>query len=379
MRLCLTFALCLTAPARAADPPTIRVADGGKAIEVLNLGADHLAIYKRHTLTPEQWARVLAVRVEGKAKDLPPMLGAWKVTDKAVRFEPRFPLVPGTSYRAVYDFNAVPETPDIRIPPLEYTITLPKPKTEPAFVEAVYPSGDVLPENTLRFYIHFSAPMSRGDVYRHIRLIREDGKVIDRAFLELDEELWGPEQKRFTLFFDPGRIKRGLKPREDLGPALEEGKKYTLEIGKWWCDAHGEPLKEAYRKAFKVVAPDDSQPDPKKWQLTAPTPGSPVLAVTLPKPLDNALLRHMVWVEDAEGRRVAGKVEVEQGETRWRFTPEKGWTAEGKYALVIDKLLEDRCGNSVARPFEVDVLRPAERVIKTETVTLPFTVRGREE
>src|SRR5437763_7407876 len=106
MRLCLTIALCLAAPARGADRPTIRVADGGKAVEVHNLGADHLAILKRHKLSDEAWARILAVRVDGKAKDLPPMLGAWKVTDKAVRFEPRFPLVPGTSYRAVYDFNS---------------------------------------------------------------------------------------------------------------------------------------------------------------------------------------------------------------------------------------------------------------------------------
>ena len=34
--------------------------------------------------------------------------------------------------------------------------------------------------------------------------------------------------KRFTLFFDPGRIKRGLLSQQELGIALHEGKRYTL-------------------------------------------------------------------------------------------------------------------------------------------------------
>ena len=49
---------------------------------------------------------------------------------------------------------------------------------------------------------------------------------MDAPFLELDEELWSPDGTRFTLVFDPGRIKRGLKPREEAGPILEAGKSY---------------------------------------------------------------------------------------------------------------------------------------------------------
>src|SRR5207244_1417841 len=114
-----------------------------------------------------------------------------------------------------------------------------------------------LPENQLKFYLHFSAPMSRGESYRHIQLLDAAGKPVESPFLELDHELWDPEGKRFTLFIDPGRIKRGLKPREDLGPVLEEGKRYTLVINRAWTDAEDNLLKETYRKTFTVGKPDE--------------------------------------------------------------------------------------------------------------------------
>ena len=66
--------------------------------------------------------------------------------------------------------------------------------------------------------------MSRGKAYRRVHLLDADGKEVDRAFLELGEELSAPDGKRFTLLIDPGRIKRGLKPRKDLGPVLEQGR-----------------------------------------------------------------------------------------------------------------------------------------------------------
>ena len=37
-----------------------------------------------------------------------------------------------------------------------------KPVAEPAAVTEIFPSGEILPENTLRFYIHFSVPMRSG-------------------------------------------------------------------------------------------------------------------------------------------------------------------------------------------------------------------------
>src|SRR5262249_29639225 len=145
-----------------------------------------------------------------------------------------------------------------------------EPVVSNTIVEHVFPSSGKLPENQLKFYLHFSAPMSRGEAYRHVHLLEESGREVDLPFLELDEELWDPAGKRFTLFFDPGRIKRGLKPREEVGPVLVEGKSYTLVIDRDWPDARGAALKDSFRKRFQVLPPDDAPIDPKNWKITAP-------------------------------------------------------------------------------------------------------------
>ena len=95
------------------------------------------------------------------------------------------------------------------------------------------------PENTLRLYVHFSGQMTRGNIYRHVKLIRDDGREVKRPFLELDEELWSSDGLRATLFFDPGRVKRELVPREQDGPILEEGHSYALVFSREWKDAEG--------------------------------------------------------------------------------------------------------------------------------------------
>src|SRR5262249_16285899 len=136
--------------------------------------------------------------------------------------------------------------------------SIPKSSASPTTViQQIYPTANKLPENQFRFYIHFSAPMSRGEAYQHIQLLTAAGKPVEQAFLELNEELWDPEMRRLTLLFHPGRVKKGLQPREELGPILEEGKSYTLVIDSKWTDAKGNPLKESFRKAFKVTAAEE--------------------------------------------------------------------------------------------------------------------------
>jgi hypothetical protein len=217
--------------------------------------------------------------------------------------------------------------------------------------------------------------MSRGEAYEHVQLLDAQGKAVEKPFLTLDQELWDSDMKRFTLFLDPGRIKRGLKPREELGPALAEGKQYTLVIDRTWNDANGEPLKETFKKAIKVLAPDDTPPDPKTWKVEPPVAnGTTPLTVTFPKSMESALAQRMIWVVNGDGQKVLGKVELSKEETRWQFTPTQAWKA-GKYELLADTQLEDLAGNSIGRPFEVDVFDKVDRAVKAETVKVPFEIR----
>ena len=250
-----------------------------------------------------------------------------------------------------------------------------KPAQSTTYVAGIYPSSDLLPENLLRFYIFFSAPMSRGEAYRRITLLDQaTGKIVDAPFLELDEELWSPDGTRFTLVFDPGRIKRGLKPREEVGPVLEAGKSYSLVLNRQWIDASGCSLKSGFRKAFRVGPPDETTPDPKTWTLHSPGTGSrDSLEVRFPEPLDRALLDRLIWIENAEAKVVAGQISLAAAETSWRFTPASPWR-EGSYRLVVGTELEDLAGNSVAQPFEVDGAGPISRRVTTKTAELPFRI-----
>jgi hypothetical protein len=340
----------------AGGEPTIHLTAG--RFEVVGLSAAELK--------PARWQDRFAVYV-GEDRNRPAVAGTYRVEDGVLRFTPRFPLVPGVRYRAVLRRAGGEVRADFE---------LPKPKPAAAtMITHVYPSRDTLPENQLKFYLHFSAPMSRGQAYRHIRLLNEKGKPVELPFLELDEELWDLSGARFTLFFDPGRIKRGLKPREEVGPALVEGKQYTLVIDRGWEDASGNALKETYRKAFRVTAPQYTPPDPKEWKIEAPAADAVgPLTVCFRRPLDHALLERLLWVTGANGKRVPGTVAVIDEETRWQFTPRQPWRA-GRYDLVVDTSLEDLAGNSVGRPFEVDLFRPIERTIKTKTVRRSFEVK----
>jgi hypothetical protein len=363
-----------------AQGPAIRWNRAKGTIEVHGLARADLALLAKRSLNSNQWTALFAVSLQKSSKDdsseLPPALGSYEVDQDVVRFQPRFPLTPGVRYRAVFHPGKIPGSTEAKREPIVAEIFLPKPAKEPTVVQRVYPSGDELPENHLRFYVHFSAPMRQGGAYEHIRLLDASGKPVDHPFLELDEELWDPQGKRFTLFFHPGRIKKGLKPREELGPILEAGKTYTLVIDPEWNDADGNPLREGYRKAIQAVAALETSPDAKTWSVLPPSGGSlQPLRVIFSKPLDHALLERMIWVTDLHNRPLAGTVALTDHEKSWHFAPARPWQV-GSYHLVVDTRLEDSAGNSIRRPFEVDVFHPIERQIKTETIQLPFAIRA---
>jgi hypothetical protein len=380
--LALGCALGLS-PVRAGTGPSIRLNppdDRRAAFEVIGLEAAQLAALGRDEPGAGEWAARFAVFTvpagEAGAPSPLPILGSYRVTEGVLRFQPRFPLEPGVRYRARFDPAKFAATSEAGSPPIvSVDFVLPKdPPTSPTRVIAVYPSRSVLPENLLRLYLHFSAPMSRGMAYEHVRLRDASGKVVAYPFVELAEELWDPRGERMTLLFDPGRLKTGLKPREELGPILRPGETYTLTVDRGWLDAEGEPLAADYQKTFRAGPTDEQPPDPSVWKVQPPRAGSrDALRITFPEPLDSAMLRRVIAVQDPDGKPVAGGITLAADETLWQFSPEATWRA-GRYSLSIDKDLEDLVGNSIGRPFEVDVFEKIERQPVAELITIPFQV-----
>jgi hypothetical protein len=359
------LAVMLVLPAAAAGHgpdgsagPTIRVIrlSGRRAIAVLGLEPKVTARVGAAGLAPEDWRRILAVRVAtGAAREAPPMLGAYSVSGGALVFTPRFDLKPGLRYEATFDASQLPGATEGSTDRFTVEIQLPggEPPAPETRIEAIHPSGDELPENLLRFYIQFSAPMRQGESYRFVHIVAIGGDEVELPFLELAEELWDPRGQRLTLLLDPGRIKRGLVPHEEVGLALRAGTRYALVVDRTWRDARGAPLVEGLRKEFLALAPDRSSPIPAEWQVGAPEAGTrEPLVLRFPGPLDHALLHRLVWVEDESGEPVRGAVETRDHETRWLFVPERQWR-DGSHSVRVDPALEDLAGNSVGRPFEV--------------------------
>jgi hypothetical protein len=295
---------------------------------------------------------------------LPPMLGRYRTEPGRLYFEPQFPLERGVNYRAVFRV-------DSKAASIAASFKLPLHRAEPTTVVThIYPSADVLPENLLKFYVHFSAPMSRGRIYEHIHLLDERGKAVELPFLEIDEELWDSAMKRLTLFIDPGRIKRGVQPLEEIGPALEEGKRFTLVIDEGWQDGTGCSMKESFRKAFKVGPPDREPPDPAQWKIEAPRAGTrEALSVGFLKPMDHALALRMIRVKD-----VGGSAALESGEKVWKFVPSSEWR-KGTHQLRVQTTIEDLAGNNIGKPFEVDVFENVQQRITNATVEIPFVIQ----
>ena len=126
-------------------------------------------------------------------------------------------------------------------------------------------------------------------------------------FLPLDAEFWNDDRTRYTVFFDPGRQKRGIAPIADMGRSLTEGKSYTLVVDAEWRDGNGLPLKQPFRRTFKVGPPDERPLDPKTWtDSRRPRPArSTPLTVAFPEPLDHGLLLRALGVLAPDGKPLA--------------------------------------------------------------------------
>jgi hypothetical protein len=306
------------------------------------------------------------------ADDAPAILGSYEVVEGGVSFTPTFAFDPGREYVVRFDPSSI-EGASIRTS-ITARVGLPARSSHPSTVVAqVYPSGDVVPENLLRMYIEFSAPMGRASGLEYLELLDDSGRPVESPFLPIDYEFWSPDHRRYTVFFDPGRVKDGILPNQQMGRPLHAGRSYTLVIRREWKDGEGLPLAQEFRKALRV-GPASTEPlDTSTWAVTPPRAGGQApLTVTFREPLDHGLLMRALGVR-LKGSPVAGDIRVEAGERRWTFTPHQPWRA-GTYELLALSFLEDVSGNQIGRAFEVDNFDTVDKGPDPRTVLVPFIV-----
>ncbi len=375
-------ALKQTGLAAATPQPFIKLDRQAGAIEVLGLDGRSLTKLRQARLAAPEWAALLAVYSTSEiAADTPAMLGSYEVVSNSIRFTPRFPLVAGLRYIARFNFARFQERFGIAkaseaAPMIEASVLLPKASAVAStFVTHVYPSANELPANQLKLYLCFSAPMSVGEAYQRVRLLDTTGREVPRAFLHVEQELWDATRQRFTLIFDPGRVKRGLRSNVEDGAPLREGGHYRLVIDAGWRDGEGNPLRESFEKVFSVTVPDRTAPDYRAWRLIAPAANTnEPLRLQFAEPLDFVLLEEMLVLLDAQGQPVAGRSEIVAGETQWLFTPTLPWRVGG-YTMRVNPKLEDRAGNNLQRLFDVDLNEASSHLSTPAWINLPFTVK----
>jgi hypothetical protein len=371
----LACAAACNRPTTSSDTsPAIRLttpAAGSSFVEVVGVPADTLASLERARLPQGRWPSVLRIAVDAQS---PPVIGKYAIDGGRVIFTPLYPFDPGRQYEVRFDPSIAIDDEGARGQPLVATVGLPKRDLAPStIVRAIYPSGDVLPENQLRMYIEFSAPMGLRSGIEYLQLLDERGVEVPGPFLPLDYEFWNRDHTRFTVFFDPGRVKKGILPNRQVGRALQAGHEYRLVVRADWHDANGLPLKDTFTRSFRV-GPADTQPlNPAGWRIAAPRAGgrSP-LVVTFPEPMDHGLLLRALGAR-SNGQVLDGEIAIELNETQWTFTPRDPWRA-GPYELLALSILEDRAGNQIGRAFEVDNFDTVDKGPDPKTVTLPFRV-----
>jgi hypothetical protein len=338
------------------------------------LSSDELRALGIRDLPADTWQRVLRVSVAGGSADQPAVVGRYVIAGDRLEFHPLFGFDAGRAYDVRFDRAAIPNA--SRGGVTTSTVARPKADRTPSTrVARVRPTSRVWPENHLRFYIEFSAPMSRTSGLDYVRLVDADGREVVDPFLPLDVEFWNADHTRYTMFFDPGRVKRDILPNREMGRALEPGARYAVVVSHEWRDAAGLPLVESFRHEFTVGPADESPVAPRDWQVRAPAAGTrDALVVSFPEPLDHGLLLRAVGVR-RDGDALAGDVTIGEGETEWHYTPASPWRA-GAYDLVVLSLLEDLAGNRVGQPFEVDRFDAVDDTPAPEETLIRFTVGG---
>jgi hypothetical protein len=226
-------------------------------------------------------------------------------------------------------------------------------------VVLVQPSGPVIPVNLLRLSIEFAAGVE-GPVLPRLALSRGDGSQIQEPFL--DQELWSPSGRVLTILMHPGRVKSGLKAREEQGPILSDREDVVLTLD-------GIPIKR-----WGVGPLDTVGPVPSAWKVsTVRVESKQRLVVILDGPIEGREADYLAVV-DARDERVVGRAQLTSGETIWTFTPNLPWQS-GAYALVARGTLEDPAGNRVGSHFETSVYSPPGVPVD---VVVPFEVRSSE-
>jgi hypothetical protein len=365
---------------QAKSQPTLRAdSDPHKAgfvgVTVSGLDSRLMASLDKYTLAGGQLHSMLRVNVARagarSGDNLPDIAGHYQIVKGGLRFIPHFPFERGLPYRASFDPRrlGLPEISEV----LDLEFSLPKSlNTLPTKVQHIFPSGDCLPENLLRFCVGFSHSMQRGRAEAEIALLGPDGQPASDVLYRAPVELWDRKMRYLTILLDPGRLKRGVGPNRELGAPLKAGQEYRLAVGAGMLDLDGRRLTETVYKRFRVTEAVRQRIAVEQWKVAPPVSRSrDPLMLLFERPLDWASLAHTITVASSDGQSIDGRIMIDQCERRWSFTPPSPWEP-GSYQVCITSSLEDVCGNSILAAFDRPLRTGSDLSYEVATRSIAF-------
>src|SRR5258708_34644415 len=366
------FITCAPTPPTSSDrPPGVglswRLRDGRLCLGAGGGAGGGLARLARDG--PDRLVRVLPtelVAASRRVAGLAPSAGRFTLIGEEVWFAPRHPFREGVRYSLL----STGDPAAAELGSLELPAAGPRPVTS---VREIHPTCPEIPHNNLKLYVSFSGPMGEGWAGGAVRVLDEEtGEALDGALLPLEPELWDPGRTRLTVLFDPGRIKRGLRPHEELGYPLRPGRSIVVVVDDGFRDAAGRRLLAPATRRYRVGPAERRRVAPGLWRWARPTgPGVP-LQIHFDRPLDTALLQHCIRVLDLDGADLRGEIDIPPGECGASFRPSAAWRSGHPYRVSIDPRLEDLAGNSLRRVFDRDLGRPEDAPAGREAHTLDF-------
>lgn len=329
-----------------------------------SVGADTVVVRWAST-TEEEGAADLIVwfgEVEPDAfcavADQPPLLGTVETDADHLIFRPRLPLRAGRPYTVCLATRSE-STDAASSARWSGRFTLDSNPVDdagraPRVVEVWPPPGESIPANSLRFYVQFDQPMRAAAVDRGVELIDQTGAPIRDAVVPIPEGLWDARRQRLTVTLHPGRIKRGVGPREKQGPARVPGSMVRLRMGEELRSESGVPMMPVVF-LFPVGPDDRSPPKPEAWRVVAPTRSDAPMVLELDERLDPWILRRAIRLLEVKGEeRLPRKIdlEVEEAGRRILVRPTSGRWRVGSFRLEVLGIVEDLAGNRPGRPFD---------------------------
>jgi len=317
--------------------------------------------------TPSDFLQVFLDNGKNCCEEITPITGKYSRHNNKLRFLPSFALIKGQDYRIktlkLNSKNAYQYT--------RFQIQPQGQERQPE-VTAIFPSGDLLAENVLRFYVHFSVPMKPHVALDYIKLKDDKGHIDNAAFMKFKQELWSADRKRLTLLMDPGRIKRGVATNLNLGPALIAGREYQLIIDQGWPTANGDSVLSHYSKPLTITEAIRELPNTEAWQFTLPRmKTNNALEIQFDRPFDAQGLHKHIKLVSKSGEEIQGKVSIRKNETLWQFTPKRAWQ-EKQFSILVDSTLEDIAGNNFKDLLDHSIKVKTKQVNK---ILIPITLK----